>query len=1351
MAQTDVTAKYLTNWGFDENFDYTASDAKTVSQEMLEVDGWTKDFSIDYTITGVYEFGTATTFNGASVPASGYDGSAGGLALSTGWTQSLKFYQEITLPVGSYALVSAFYNGGTKTVGASLVGWIDNDGTSTLSALSSFPKAQWVVDTVRFIVSETNGGKVQIGFKAGSNGSANSAKVVLDFVKLLDMGRDTSILEESIAAAQSAYGDGTATGASTLLAAIESAQSVLNDNSSTMEDIINAAQKLDLEVKSFNMANASEDNPYDATSYITDPNFEDNGLGSWTSDGLQTQTNSSFTKKSGSVYVEKWTSSGSVGDGYAKQTITGLPNGTYKLTVAAQNYSQKSTSTLNEGAYIFGNNDTTTVTLPDDYSVTFVVSANKANIGFVAEGATGNWIACDNFRLYYLGVDVQALKDELNSLVEKAESLLDTTTKANSEDIYELKEAIEKAKVEMETETLDNITDVTEGIQNAIAKVEESAIAYSILAEAISNANSYYDADGVDAETLKAAIDAAQALYDSDNASATDLTETASALDEAAYNYRMSNASEDNPIDYTSYIKNPSFEENGKEYWTTDMELISRNVFSLKSGTYFLNIRIWESKYGDHYVQQNIKLPLGKFVLKVDAQNSILDTQGRQADVYLFAGDERTTISSANTYNLTFTNLEDSVDIGIKTENTQANWILCDNFQLYFLGNSSKVIAEEIQKRITDAETLLDGSKMNTAVRNGLETALEPMRNLNGEEDDETIKTAAKALKEAMKEAEASADLYGDLKTAIENSDTLYVSDTNGSEEYKLAIDSAVSVYDNTESTNDELKGAIEMLERADLAFKIANASESGVIPVVVTNPFVARGTTVMFGRSTVSGVEETDIKEKGFCWSTNQEPTVLDSRSTDFIENNGNIYRMKGLTPATVYYVRAYAMTNDFNVGYGDVVKVITLPLGNITYTYNDGGDVLSNDRIRLALEEGCEIWRNLTSIKGFKVTCKYGASTPTADCNYGGSMRIGPYSAFQCTGTVMHEMSHGVGVGTHSIWYGPSCLRENSYSGTWLGDRATKVLRFIENSDTTRLTGNSVHMWPYGINNPSEDTGELRRIGQSLIVQALGEDGLPPTGGFCTPAWCFQEEENVKYYIKNESETYGLTTSYLMASSDDKLAIVQASATEALNDDNFAWYISFDPETCYYTFKNVGTGKYLSYKSSGTNGILVAEKTSISSNEMFHLMQARINTTIGEGDDAITTRGYWIIHPTAVLNPYCLNASSSGKTSALAFNLENSATKQRWILLKEDEVNAVDVATRIDNVKVSRSRLMIDAFADGVYIACNDSQDAGKLDICSVDGRVVKSVVLQMGTQIAVQLPRGVYIIDGQKVYVK
>jgi 4-deoxy-L-threo-5-hexosulose-uronate ketol-isomerase len=53
----DLTEHYLTNSLFDGDYDYDVSQKGNVAQEMLSVNGWTNDYTMDYTIVGVYQVG----------------------------------------------------------------------------------------------------------------------------------------------------------------------------------------------------------------------------------------------------------------------------------------------------------------------------------------------------------------------------------------------------------------------------------------------------------------------------------------------------------------------------------------------------------------------------------------------------------------------------------------------------------------------------------------------------------------------------------------------------------------------------------------------------------------------------------------------------------------------------------------------------------------------------------------------------------------------------------------------------------------------------------------------------------------------------------------------------------------------------------------------------------------------------------------------------------------------------------------------------------------------------------------------------------------------------------------------
>lgn len=885
MAQVDVTPIYLENAGFDTYYDYDASATGNVAQEMLPVEGWTNDYTMNYTIVGTYQIGTKKTFNGAKVPATNVDGTTEGgvLALSTGWEESIKLYQEVSLPKGDYSLVTAFYNGGTSATATSLTGWIPNSGTGISSELKSFPAGKWSVDTLSFKLIIKKSGKIQIGIKAAGGGSEGTAKLSLDYVRLFSYSWDGSLLTDAIESAEKLYTDTTANGRDDLKAAIDAAVIVRDNTDATADEQV------------------------------------------------------------------------------------------------------KATATLNKAINVF-----------------------------------------------------KALKASYKALQKS----IDTATK-----------------------TLGSNT-------------------------------------GYGSSELQAAIDAATQLV-------------------------------------------------------TNTEATSEQL---------------------------------------DAAKKALDT------------------------------------------------------------------AVAVYKTVIGA--------------------------------------------------------FAKLQEAIEEANAL-LGDGNGAAEFKATIDKVLQAITVPGMNADEIKALTQELKEAGFMYQVRNGS--GEVPIVETHPFVARGSTVALGRSTASG----DLLEQGFCWSTHKNPTLFDNRSTKSYSQAGTIYAMEGLEPSTIYYVRAYAVSKEYAVGYGDVVKVITLPAGKVRWSYDYGADDAANKRIATAVEDAVNYMNTYTSINGLHANVHYGSGTPTADCSYGGWMRVGPNSSYQRTGTILHELGHAIGVGTHGVWTdGSSPMRAENGRGNWLGDRATAVLRFLDNSNTAVMTGDGTHMWPYGVNGAHEDNGKpILYICNTLIYQALGEDGLPPTGGFATPAYVFEQEDTIKYYIKSEHKNYGLNDSYLVENEKGLLVWQEMDATTATTDDKAAWYITFNPVNCYYQLRNAATGHYVSYTSTGTNGIRTAEKTSPSSNENFHLMRSRVDVTVTIGEKKENFRGYWIIHPENKNNPTTFIPSANGATSTAAFNLSNSAAVQRWLILSAEEAHRFEGTTDIEEIESPTSQIT---------------------DIYSITG-----VRLREGTSVS-DLPSGIYIIGGRKVMI-
>lgn len=107
------------------------------------------------------------------------------------------------------------------------------------------------------------------------------------------------------------------------------------------------------------------------------------------------------------------------------------------------------------------------------------------------------------------------------------------------------------------------------------------------------------------------------------------------------------------------------------------------------------------------------------------------------------------------------------------------------------------------------------------------------------------------------------------------------------------------------------------------------------LVPQIGTNAIISQANST----SAISGgvlLTKEVLTANGVCWSsTNQTPTIADSKTTDSIKARFSS-KLTGLTPNTVYYVRAYA-TNAAGTGYGGVIKFTTtatagMPTGTVT-----------------------------------------------------------------------------------------------------------------------------------------------------------------------------------------------------------------------------------------------------------------------------------------------------------------------------------------------------------------------------------------------------------------------------------
>ena len=108
------------------------------------------------------------------------------------------------------------------------------------------------------------------------------------------------------------------------------------------------------------------------------------------------------------------------------------------------------------------------------------------------------------------------------------------------------------------------------------------------------------------------------------------------------------------------------------------------------------------------------------------------------------------------------------------------------------------------------------------------------------------------------------------------------------------------------------------------------------IIPSVSTSAIIDITQTTAISGGNITSDGGSSVIERGVCWSSIPNPTILNSKTSDGRDTGRFISNIKGLTANTGYYVRAYA-TNANGTAYGNQLiflsgKSITQP--NITTT---------------------------------------------------------------------------------------------------------------------------------------------------------------------------------------------------------------------------------------------------------------------------------------------------------------------------------------------------------------------------------------------------------------------------------
>lgn len=218
----------------------------------------------------------------------------------------------------------------------------------------------------------------------------------------------------------------------------EIADEIANWSSLQTEEVNTLVEKMKNAEKAIIFGSASADEPADVTNlFIVNPRFDNGNADGWKYEFAEVsnigfQSNSTYTGDEVTLdqFIEGWRSGNApIGNGAISQEIAGLPAGQYTLAVDAIANLQTEGTAIEDckGIYLFVAIDGDTIKTeiatgngaPQHFTIDFANGSEESSvvIGIMAEDATCNWIAADNWTLVCRGTDTTAINNIISNVV----------------------------------------------------------------------------------------------------------------------------------------------------------------------------------------------------------------------------------------------------------------------------------------------------------------------------------------------------------------------------------------------------------------------------------------------------------------------------------------------------------------------------------------------------------------------------------------------------------------------------------------------------------------------------------------------------------------------------------------------------------------------------------------------------------------------------------------------------------------------------------------------------------------------------------------------------------------------
>jgi uncharacterized protein (TIGR02145 family) len=163
------------------------------------------------------------------------------------------------------------------------------------------------------------------------------------------------------------------------------------------------------------------------------------------------------------------------------------------------------------------------------------------------------------------------------------------------------------------------------------------------------------------------------------------------------------------------------------------------------------------------------------------------------------------------------------------------------------------------------------------------------------------------------------------------------------------------------------------------------------IAPIVNTINVSSVSPTGAISGGDISGDCASTVTSRGVCWSTSNNPTTADPKTTDGSGSGVFSSTITGLSGKTTYYVRAYAI-NSTGTSYGAVLNFTTMDPaayvtdadGNSYNTVTIGTQVWMKENLRTRK------YRDNTNIPEVKLSGDWGSLTSPGYCWYGNNQSI-------------------------------------------------------------------------------------------------------------------------------------------------------------------------------------------------------------------------------------------------------------------------------------------------------------------------------------------------------------------------